>query len=137
MPGVTDASQGWCQWCDKEHAVDHLCPEALAALKDIANMGERARPPRHYAPGATLEDLGIDPETIEPIEGLGFHGGAVRVGDEWQVLLIVQTEKLGGEKYPARVLLCSVEGFERLMAWTGQVFSETIARTRKLIEEET
>lgn len=138
MPGVNDveAVQKWCQWCDKEHAIDHMCPEAFAALKDLANLGEGVRPPRHYASGATLDDIGIDPATIEPIRGLGFSGGAVQVFGEWQVVLIIQTESPDGEKYPARVLLTPLEGFERLADWTAQVFSETIARTRELMSEE-
>jgi hypothetical protein len=125
----------WCRWCNQEHAIYFLCDEGASALKDLANLGEGARPMSHFPPGATMEDLGVDPDTVEFLGGLGFNGGAVEVNGQWQIMLIIQGEDLDGKQYPARIMVTPVDGFERLRAWTVEIFDQTIARTKKLNEE--
>src|SRR6185369_5788344 len=125
----------WCQWCDQEHPTDFLCDKALAALKDLANLGESAQPVRHYGKDVRLEDLDIDMSSVEFMGGIGFDGSAIQIDGEWYVLLILRTEDTDGNKYPVRMMATPVMGFERLRDWTMQVFDTTIAKTKKLNEE--
>src|SRR6185312_11814089 len=112
----------WCKWCDQEHATDFLCEQAFSALQDIANLGADARPLQHFPPNATLDDFGIDPETVEFIGGIGFNGGAIEIDGKWWVMIALLTEDTEGNNNPVRVMVTPVEGFERMRDWTMQVF---------------